>query len=163
NPENVVSFHSLSKRSNMAGLRSGFVASGKNNISAIKKLRAYAGAPLPLPLQRVAEKLWDDEAHVEISRNLYKEKFNVADTIFSDVESYCSPEAGFFLWLEVENDEKAAQKLWIEAGIRVLPGSYLSRDTKFGNPGKKYIRVALVEPIEEVEHGLKMIRKILYN
>ncbi|MFL2810355.1 MAG: aminotransferase class I/II-fold pyridoxal phosphate-dependent enzyme [Paracoccaceae bacterium] len=163
NPENVVSFHSLSKRSNMAGLRSGFVASGKNNISAIKKLRAYAGAPLPLPLQRVAEKLWDDEDHVEISRNLYKEKFILADTIFSDVESYSSPEAGFFLWLEVENDEKAAKKLWIEAGIKVLPGSYLSRDTKSGNPGKKYIRVALVEPIEEVAHGLKMIRKIIYN
>ena len=65
--------------------------------------------------------------------------------------------------MEVENDEKAAKKLWIEAGIKVLPGSYLSRDTKSGNPGKKYIRVALVEPIEEVAHGLKMIRKIIYN
>ncbi|MFL2788328.1 MAG: aspartate aminotransferase, partial [Paracoccaceae bacterium] len=89
--------------------------------------------------------------------------FILADTIFSDVESYSSPEAGFFLWLEVENDEKAAKKLWIEGGIKVLPGSYLSRDTKSGNPGKKYIRVALVEPIEEVAHGLKMIKKIIYN
>ena len=64
---------------------------------------------------------------------------------------------------QVQDDEEATKNLWIEAGIRVLPGSYLSRDSKLGNPGKKFIRVALVEPIEEVAHGLKKIRKIIYN
>ena len=163
NLEHVVSFHSLSKRSNMAGLRSGFVISGIKNISAMKKLRAYAGAPLPLPLQRVAAKLWGDELHVEINRNLYKEKFYLADQIFHGVESYNSPAAGFFLWLAVEDDEEATKKLWIKSGIRVLPGSYLSRDTESGNPGRKFIRVALVEPAEEIARGLSTIRKVLYN
>ncbi len=163
NLEHVVSFHSLSKRSNMAGLRSGFVTSGTKNISAMKKLRAYAGAPLPLPLQRIAEKLWSDEVHVEINRNLYKEKFHLADQIFHDVQSYNSPAAGFFLWLTVEDDEKATKKLWTESGIRVLPGSYLSRDTEIGNPGKRFIRVALVEPMEDVGRGLNTIRKVLYS
>ena len=162
-PDHVVAFHSLSKRSNLAGLRSGFVVSGKKNISAIKKLRAYAGAPLPLPLQRISEKLWSDETHVEINRNLYKEKFIIADKIFSDIASYRSPEAGFFLWLEVDDDENATKSLWREAGVRVLPGSYLSRDTEYGNPGKKFIRVALVEPIEAVEQGLIKIKNVLYN
>ena len=163
NLEHVVSFHSLSKRSNMAGLRSGFVISGIKNISAMKKLRAYAGAPLPLPLQRVAAKLWGDELHVEINRNLYKEKFYLADQIFHGVESYNSPAAGFFLWLAVEDDEEATKKLWIKSGIRVLPGSYLSRDTESGNPGRKFIRVALVEPAEEIARGLSTISKVLYN
>ena len=163
NLEHVVSFHSLSKRSNMAGLRSGFVTSGTENILAMKKLRAYAGAPLPLPLQRIAEKLWSDEVHVEINRNLYKEKCHLADQIFHDVQSYNSPAAGFFLWLAVEDDEKATKKLWTESGIRVLPGSYLSRDTEIGNPGKRFIRVALVEPMEDVGRGLNTIRKVLYS
>ena len=163
NLEHVVSFHSLSKRSNMAGLRSGFVISGIKNISAMKKLRAYAGAPLPLPLQRVAAKLWGDELHVEINRNLYKEKFHLADQIFHGVESYNSPAAGFFLWLAVEDDEEATKKLWIKSGIRALPGPNLSSDTESGNPGRKFIRVALVEPAEEIARGLSTIRKVLYN
>ena len=163
NPERIVSFHSLSKRSNVAGLRSGFVASGPENIKAMKRLRAYAGAPLPLPLQRVAEQLWKDEKHVEINRNLYNEKFKIADKIFSQVPSYSSPLGGFFLWLEVENDEAATINLWRKVGIKVLPGSYLSRDTSNGNPGKNFIRVALVESINDITRGLHLIKENLYN
>ena len=163
NPERIVSFHSLSKRSNVAGLRSGFVVSGPKNIKAMKRLRAYAGAPLPLPLQRVAEHLWKDEKHVEINRALYKEKFKTADEVFSQVTSYSSPLGGFFLWLEVEDGEAAAKNLWRKSGVRVLPGSYLSRDTSNGNPGKKFIRVALVEPINDIKRGLHLIKEILYN
>ena len=101
----------------------------------------------------------------QISENyyLYKEKFIIADKIFSDIALYRSPEAGFFLWLEVDDDENATKSLWREAGVRVLPGSYLSRDTEYGNPGKKFIRVALVEPIEAVEQGLIKIKNVLYN
>ena len=143
-PERVMIFHSLSKRSNLPGLRSGFVAGGPQSIARLKKLRDFSGAPVPLPLQRVSEKVWADEAHVELNRALYREKFDIADEIFADIEGYSSPEAGFFLWLPVPDGEAAALKVWQETGVRVLPGAYLSRDVDGINPGHGYIRVALV-------------------
>jgi aspartate/methionine/tyrosine aminotransferase len=162
-PERVVIFHSLSKRSNLPGLRSGFVAGGPESIRRIRQLRAYSGAPLPLPLQRAAEKVWADEAHVEENRRLYGEKFAVAGEVFAGVPGYHSPEAGFFLWLPVEDGEEAALKLWTETGVRVLPGAYLSRDTEAGNPGKGYIRVALVAPKSQVQDALIKVRDCLYG
>ena len=162
-PERVVIFHSLSKRSNLPGLRSGFVAGGPESIARIRQLRAYAGAPLPLPLQKVAEAVWADEAHVEENRRLYAEKYALADRIFGNVPGYLPPQAGFFLWLPVEDGEAAALKLWQETGVRVLPGAYLSRDTDRGNPGKGYIRVAMVAPRDETEAGLTAIRDCLYG
>jgi succinyldiaminopimelate transaminase len=162
-PERVVIFHSLSKRSNLPGLRSGFVAGGPECIRRIRQLRAYSGAPLPLPLQLAAAKVWDDEAHVEENRRLYQEKFAIADEVFADVPGYQSPEAGFFLWLPVDDGEAAAMKAWTETGIRVLPGAYLSRDTEAGNPGKGYIRVALVAPKTEVRDALITLRDCIYG
>ncbi|GLQ28636.1 aminotransferase class I/II-fold pyridoxal phosphate-dependent enzyme [Sulfitobacter pacificus] len=158
----IVMFHSLSKRSNLPGLRSGFAASGPDTMREIKQLRNYAGAPLPLPLQQAAAAAWNDEAHVIENRALYQEKFDMADRIFGNVAGYASPEAGFFLWLPVENDEDAAVKLWRETGVKVLPGGYLAQDTDGENPGNKYIRVALVAPKEETERGLQLIRDCLY-
>ncbi|MCR8547947.1 aminotransferase class I/II-fold pyridoxal phosphate-dependent enzyme [Salipiger sp. P9] len=162
-PERVVIFHSLSKRSNLPGLRSGFVAGGPESLARIKQLRNYAGAPLPLPIQRVSEKVWADEGHVVENRALYAEKFAMADRIFGNVPGYAPPQAGFFLWLPVEDGETAALKLWQETGVRVLPGAYLSRDTAAGNPGKGYIRVALVAPAKETEQGLTRIRDCLFG
>ena len=162
-PERVLIFHSLSKRSNLPGLRSGFVAGGPESIKRIQQLRNYSGAPLPLPLQAVAEAVWSDEAHVEENRALYTEKYALADRIFGNVPGYRSPQAGFFLWLPVEDGETAALKLWKETGVRVLPGAYLSQDTEAGNPGKHYIRVAMVAPKEETERGLTQIRDCLYG
>ena len=159
----VVIFHSLSKRSNLPGLRSGFVASGPETMREIKQLRNYAGAPLPLPLQQAAAAVWNDEEHVEENRALYQEKYAIADRIFGNVPGYESPEAGFFLWLPVEDDEAAALKLWRETGVRVLPGSYLSQNVAGGNPGKNYIRVALVAPKDETTRGLEAIRDCLYS
>lgn len=159
----VVIFHSLSKRSNLPGLRSGFCASGPETMREIKQLRNYAGAPLPLPLQAAAAAVWDDEAHVIENRAKYAEKFEIADRIFGNVAGYTSPEAGFFLWLPVEDDEEAAVKLWRETGVKVLPGGYLAQDVPGKeNPGKKYIRAALVAPKEETERGLRAIRDCLY-
>ncbi len=160
-------FNSLSKRSNLPGLRSGFVAGGgAETIRHIRQLRAYAGAPLPLPpLQRVAEKVWADEAHVEENRALYREKYVIADEVFADVDGYVPPEAGFFLWLPVADGEATALKLWTETGgVRVLPGAYLSRDTdRGGNPGKQYIRVAMVAPPkQEMRNGLIRLRDCIY-
>ena len=159
----VVIFHSLSKRSNLPGLRSGFAASGAETMREIKQLRNYAGAPLPLPLQQAAAAVWADEAHVEENRALYQEKYAIADRIFGNVPGYVSPEAGFFLWLPVEDDEAAALKLWRETGVRVLPGSYLAQNVAGGNPGQNYIRVALVAPKDETTRGLEAIRDCLYS
>ena len=161
-PERVVIFHSLSKRSNLPGLRSGFAAGGPESIARMKQLRAYAGAPLPLPLQRVAERAWAEEAHVEASRALYREKYALADEVFSDVPGYHPPQAGFFLWLPVEDGEAAALKLWSETGVRVLPGAYLAREVNGRNPGKGYIRVALVAPKDETAQGLERLKRCLY-
>ncbi|MBY5986720.1 aminotransferase class I/II-fold pyridoxal phosphate-dependent enzyme [Roseovarius atlanticus] len=162
-PERVVAFHSLSKRSNLAGLRSGFVASGPQSMKRIRQLRSYAGTPLPLPLQHAAAKVWADEKHVEVNRGLYREKYKLADEIFDGVPGYQSPEAGFFLWLPVEDGETAALKLWKETGVRVLPGAYLAQEAGGLNPGHAYIRVAMVAPKKEVARGLTQLRDCLYN
>ena len=162
-PERALSFHSLSKRSNLPGLRSGFVAGGAQSISRIRQLRAFAGAPLPLPLQKVSEAAWNDEAHVQASRAMYVEKFALADQIFDGVQGYQAPQAGFFLWLPVQDGEDATVRLWRETGVRVLPGAYLSRDVNGENPGAGYIRVALVTPKEETQRGLTQLRDCLYG
>jgi N-succinyldiaminopimelate aminotransferase len=162
-PERVFSFHSLSKRSNLPGLRSGFVAGGRNGMAQIRKLRSFAGAPLPLPIQKVSEAAWNDDAHVAASLALYQEKFAAADAIFSGLQGFECPEGGFFLWLPVEDGEAAALKAWRDTGVRVLPGAYLSRDTASGNPGKAYLRVALVAPKEEMQRGLIRLRDCLYG
>jgi aspartate/methionine/tyrosine aminotransferase len=166
-PERVVAFHSLSKRSNLPGLRSGFAVAGPQSMSRLRKLRAFAGAPLPLPLQRVAEAAWADEAHVAQSRALYQQKFDLADRIFAGMQGYQSPEGGFFLWLPVPetigDGEAAAVKLWTQTGVRVLPGAYLSREAGGMNPGKPYIRVALVASYDETERGLTRLRDCIYR
>ena len=163
NPERVFTFHSLSKRSNLPGLRSGFVAGGTQGIAQMRKLRSFAGAPLPLPIQRVSEAAWADETHVIENRALYQDKFRAADAIFAGLQGFECPEGGFFLWLPVEDGEAAALKLWRETGVRVLPGAYLSRDAGGQNPGKTYLRVALVAPKEEMQRGLIQLRDCLYG
>lgn len=160
-PERVFVFNSLSKRSNLPGLRSGFVAGGAQGVKEIRKLRAYAGAPLPLPLQRVAEKVWADETHVEENRALYAEKYHAADTVFESIQGYLPPSAGFFLWLPVEDGEEAALKLWRETGVRVVPGGYFGREVNGHNPGQGYIRVAMVAPKQEMQRGLEHLRDCL--
>jgi aspartate/methionine/tyrosine aminotransferase len=162
-PERLVVFHSLSKRSNLPGLRSGFAASGPKNIKEMKQLRNYSGAPNPTPLQAVAAAVWSDENHVFENRKLYQKKYQIADDIFKNIKGYNAPQAGFFLWLPVENDEQATLNLWQQSGIRVLPGSYLSRNVDNKNPGEKYIRVAMVAPFGETKLGLQTIKDNLYT
>ncbi len=162
-PERVLVFHSLSKRSNLPGLRSGFAAGGPKAVAALRQLRSYAGAPLPLPAQLAAAEIWRDEAHVEANRALYAVKYAMADRILGDLPGYMPPEAGFFLWLEVEDGEAAALRLWREHGVRVLPGAYLSRPGSLDgtDPGAGFIRAALVDEPERVERGLRAIRTVL--
>ncbi len=161
--DRVVMFNSLSKRSNLPGLRSGFAAGGAAQIARLRQLRSYSGAPLPLPAQRVSERAWSDEDHAVANRKLYHEKYAIADRIFGNVPGYLPPEGGFFLWLPVADGEAAALKLWRETGIQALPGAYLSRDVGGANPGKEYVRVALVASAVETEACLTRIRDCLYE
>lgn len=165
--DRVVMFNSLSKRSNLPGLRSGFAAGGPAQIGQLRRLRSYSGAPLPLPVQRVSAAAWNDEAHVEENRALYHAKYAVADRLLGNVPGYRPPQGGFFLWLRVPESvgtgEDAAKTLWTQAGIQVLPGAYLSRDTDQGNPGQNYIRVALVDPAGPTEAALNRLKTCLYQ
>ena len=160
-PNRVVSFHSLSKRSNLPGLRSGFAASGEKNIKQMKKLKAYSGAPIPEPLQHVSASVWSDEDHVVKNRKIYEKKYKIADQIFGDFDGYVSPEAGFFLWINVGDGEKVALELWQNCGVRVLPGKYLAKDFEGQSPGDQFIRVAMVSEPEETKVGLRKTREFL--
>ncbi|MEM9343838.1 MAG: aminotransferase class I/II-fold pyridoxal phosphate-dependent enzyme [Pseudomonadota bacterium] len=163
-PERVVTFNSLSKRSSVPGLRSGFAAAGPETMVQMRRMRSYSGAPLPAPLQRVAERLWADEDHVKASRDMYVKKYDVANRVFDGVDGCEAPEAGFFLWLPVDDDEKATLKLWQQTGVRVLPGAYLGRETADGNAGRGYIRAAMITADEaELERGLTALRDCLYR
>ena len=160
-PERVVVFHSLSKRSNLPGLRSGFLATGPKNIQRLGLLRNYGGAPLPSPLQHAAAAVWQDEEHVKNNRKLYISKYKIADEILSGLKGYTSPEAGFFLWIKVKDSEKTSLDLWRETGVRVLPGAYLAQEQNGKNPGKDFIRVALVAQQEITKEALIKIRSLI--
>lgn len=161
--DRVVIFNSLSKRSNLPGLRSGFAAGSEANIAALRRLRSYSGAPVPLPAQAVSAAAWADEAHVEANRALYQRKYDLADRLLGNVPGYRGPEAGFFLWLPVEDGEAAAVTLWREAGIQVLPGAYLARQVGDENPGQGYIRVALVADEDTTARALCLLRQTIYR
>ncbi|MGF1446447.1 MAG: aminotransferase class I/II-fold pyridoxal phosphate-dependent enzyme [Pikeienuella sp.] len=173
-PERLVVFHSLSKRSNLAGLRSGFACTGPQNRAKMLQLRSYAGAPMPIPSQHAAARAWADEAHVTANRELYQEKYRIADEVLGNLPGYAAPEAGFFLWLKVpgaegasgqDAGEAAALRLWREAGVKALPGRYLSRPSPEalggGDPGAGYLRLALVAPAGEVRRGLDAVAAVL--
>ena len=136
---NVIGFQSLSKRSNLAGLRIGFAAGDAKFLARFLELRNVAAPQVPLPAQHVAIAAYGDESHVEENRRLYSEKFDLADRIIGERYGYRRPAGGFFLWLDVAaqgGDETAALRLWREAGLRVVPGRYLARDQADGsNPG----------------------------
>lgn len=159
---NLLVFHSLSKRSSAAGLRSGFVAGDPDLIQAFTRLRSYGVAGNPLPALAAAAALWRDEAHVEENRRLYRAKIDAAEAELAGRLGFYRPPGGFFLWLDVADGEAACRTLWREAGLRVLPGGYLSRPAPDGtNPGAAFIRVALVHDAETVGSACRRIASIL--
>ena len=153
----VLAFHSLSKRSNLPGLRSGFVAGGISAMRALSDLRQIAGPQCPLPAQAAAALAWDDDAHVADNRRLYAEKFDLAETVFADAYDFQRPAAGFFLWLNVGHGEAAALHLWREQGVRVLPGAYLAADEHAAHAAP-YIRVALVANMTIMQAALQNLK-----
>ncbi|HET9715865.1 MAG TPA: aminotransferase class I/II-fold pyridoxal phosphate-dependent enzyme [Pseudolabrys sp.] len=146
---NVVVFHSLSKRSNLPGLRVGFAAGDRRFLGAYIELRNVAAPQVPVPAQYVAIAAYQDESHVKENRKLYSAKFDLADQIIGTRYGYSRPAGGFFLWLDVSKQggsELVTKRLWAEAGVRVVPGCYLAREQDNGdNPGADFIRVAMVQ------------------
>jgi N-succinyldiaminopimelate aminotransferase len=155
---NVVAFQSLSKRSNLPGMRVGFAAGDRKFLTAFHELRNVAAPQVPVPLQHVAVAAYDDEAHVEENLKLYRIKFDLADQILGNRYGYKRPDGGFCVWLDVSahgGDEAATVRLYKDAGVRVIPGSYLAREQSDGfNPGAGYIRLALVSDSESTAEAL---------
>jgi aspartate/methionine/tyrosine aminotransferase len=162
---NVVAFQSLSKRSNLPGMRVGFAAGDRKFLAAYHELRNVAAPQVPVPLQHVAVAAYSDETHVEENRRLYRIKFDLADQILGSRYGYVRPAGGFCVWLDVSElggDEAVAVKLYRDAGVRVIPGSYLSRLQNDGfNPGAGYIRLALVSDSESTAEALHRLVEIL--
>jgi aspartate/methionine/tyrosine aminotransferase len=165
NFENVVVFQSLSKRSNLPGMRVGFAAGDRRFMNTFLDLRNVAAPQVPLPAQRVAIAAYADETHVEDNRRLYALKFDLADQILGGRYGYRRPAGGFLLWLDVSNlggDEAVTLRLWKDAGLRVVPGRYTARDQADGfNPGAGYIRVALVQDAQITAEALHRMVAVL--
>ena len=160
--DNVMVFHSLSKRSSVPGLRSGFVAGDPAVMAGFARLRSYGGAVQPLPVLAAANALWRDEAHVVENRALYRAKIDAAQERLGHRPDFRRPEGGFFLWLRVGDGEAAARKLAAEAGLRVLPGAYLAKAGADGiNPGQAFIRVALVHDLDTTRAALDRMAAVL--
>jgi N-succinyldiaminopimelate aminotransferase len=160
--DHVLTFHSLSKRSSAAGLRSGFCTGNTEIIRTFIDLRNYAGAVSPLPVCAAAAALWNDDAHVEENRALYRQKFDIAERILDSRFGFYRPQGGFFLWLDVGDGVDATKQLWTKGALRVLPGKFLSAEGPDGvNPGDKYIRVALVGELDKTEEALTRLANSL--
>jgi len=159
---NVVVFHSLSKRSSVPGLRSGFVAGDSHLISKFCRLRSFGGASVPLPVLAASAALWSDDRYSEDNRALYREKLDAAEFILGNRFGFYRPQGGFFLWLDVGDGENAAKKLWAEGALRVLPGAFLAKSGAFGGgPGAKYVRVALIDDLASTQEALRRLVNIL--
>ncbi|HUL14201.1 MAG TPA: succinyldiaminopimelate transaminase [Methylococcaceae bacterium] len=156
--KNCVVFHSLSKRSNAPGLRSGFVAGDAEILGKYLLYRTYHGCAMSLPVQHASIAAWRDEAHVKENRAIYRKKFAAVHEILSEVLDVAMPPAGFYLWPRTPiAGETFARDLFADQNVTVLPGSYLSRESGGVDPGRDHVRLALVAPLEEcVEAALRI-------
>jgi len=156
-------FHSLSKRSNAPGLRSGFVAGDAEVLAQYFRYRTYQGCAMPLPTQHASIRAWQDERHVIDNRRLYRKKFTAVATLLHGVIDIRQPPAGFYLWLKtpLADDTEFTRRLFAEENVTVLPGSYLSRDSGGINPGQGYVRIALVAPLDECVKAARRIKEFL--
>jgi len=155
-------FHSLSKRSNLPGMRSGFVAGDATVLERFLLYRTYHGCAMPLPTQLASRVAWKDEKHVAANRAAYREKFNAVMEILENVLAVQRPDASFYLWPELPiPDDRFAQRLFAEYNVRLLPGSYLSRLAHSTNPGANRVRIALVAPLTECVEAATRIRDLV--
>lgn len=164
--KNCIVFHSLSKRSNLPGLRSGFVAGDANILQAYLQYRTYQGCAMPIPHQLASIAAWQDEKHVAHNRALYQEKFALWMSELGELLELRMPEAGFYFWIKVPepfdgDDERFVKALYEQANIHALAGRYLSRDIDGKNPGQGYVRIALVASVDESREAINRIQKLL--
>jgi N-succinyldiaminopimelate aminotransferase len=159
---NVLVFHSLSKRSNAAGLRCGFATGDEKLLARFQAFRSFGAAQVPMAIQAGAAALWREESHVEANRALYRSKFDIAERLLGGRFGFYRPQGGFFLWLEVGDSEAAARRLWQEAAIKTLPGSYIGMPDAAGvNPGDGFLRVALVHDDATLTEALERLVQVL--
>lgn len=159
-----VVFHSLSKRSNLPGLRSGFVAGDADLLTPFKRYRTYHGCAMSLPLQHASIAAWQDETHVRANRDAYRAKFSAVTDILAPVMEFPTPQASFYLWPAVpEGDDIAfTQRLYTEQNVSVLPGSLMGRPGQNGNnPGAGRLRLALVAELEPTVEAAKRLRQLI--
>lgn len=158
----VVMFSSLSKRSNVPGMRSGFVAGDARILEKFLLYRTYHGCAMNPGVQAASEKAWQDEVHVEENRTAYRAKFAAVTPILQEVLDVTLPDAAFYLWLAIPGDDaEFARRLYAEENVTVLPGSYLAREAHGINPGRGYIRIALVAPIDECIEAAQRISALI--
>lgn len=158
----AVVFHSLSKRSSVPGLRSGFVAGDPAVLASFLLYRTYHGCAMPVPTQLASAAAWADDLHVALNRSLYREKFARVLPILKPVLPVIQPAGGFYLWTDVgRDDEQFTRELFATQNLTILPGSYLARDTAAGNPGRNRVRISLVAPVEECVIAAERIRAYL--
>ncbi len=156
--KNILVINSISKRSSAPGLRSGFIAGDATILKEYMKYRTYIGCAIPLPLQYAAAKAWNDEEHVAKARAVYKENFEISQAILGTQ----IPDATFYLWINVGDALEFTKKLYKNYNVKVLPGEFLAReDAKGENPGKDFIRIALVESPQKTEDALQRIKECL--
>ena len=160
--ERCVVFHSLSKRSSVPGLRSGFVAGDPAIIKPYLLYRTYHGCAMPVPTQLASIAAWNDDAHAAQNRALYREKYARVLPILAPVLDVAEPDGGFYLWPDVGRDDEAfTRELFAAKNLTLLPGSYLARDTRAGNPGRQRVRISLVAPVDECVIAAQRIRDFL--
>jgi len=169
--KNCIVFHSLSKRSNLPGLRSGFVAGDASLLKPYLQYRTYQGCALPIHHQLASIAAWQDETHVAENRNLYAQKFDLWMTELGDTLKLTKPDAGFYFWVPVPeqftdaqgqpDDEAFVKALFEKVNINALAGRYLSREVNGVNPGKGFVRLALVASVEESREAITRIKTLL--
>ena len=160
--DNLIIFNSLSKRSNVSGMRAGFIAGDKNIISSYKLLVSNGASPVPIPIQKVAASLYEDEHHHTKACLHYDQNFSIVEKYLKPFyKDFKLPDAGFFLWLKVKDDKQAAKILWNKFSLRVMPGSFMGKDINGLNPGMGYLRISVVEKKEIIEETMKRIQLFL--
>lgn len=159
--KNLIVFNSLSKRSNLPGMRSGFAAGDGGFLDTLAEIRNLTAPQMPGPVQHASAAVWSEEQHVSVVRQAYRTKFNVCDELLTGRFGYRRPAGGFFLWLDVSElggGEKATLTIWQRCGVKVIPGVYLAHEDRHGiNPGRDFVRVALVHDAATVRDALQRI------
>ena len=154
--------NSLSKRSNACGMRAGFIAGDENIIENYKLLVSNGASPVPIPIQKVASALYNDDDHQIKGCLHYDKNFELAEKYLKPFyKDFKIPDAGFFLWLKVNDDKKAAKMLWEKFSLRVMPGSFMAKDVNGTNPGRGYLRISLVDKKEVIEETMRRISLFL--